>query len=78
MYQELVGGLLLRGQEQERERFRKRLHRLSELDGGDATGPGWRSPAAVVKREPQGARMWPPGFSPGQLLLAMRPAGAKV
>ncbi len=77
MYQELVGGLLLRGHEQERERFQKRLHRLRELESGAATGPGWRSPAAVVERErePGPECSHEPSF--WQWALAMRLAGAK-
>ena len=55
MYQELAGGLLLRGQEQERERLRNRIDRLRELERGDATGPGWHSPAMAVRREPEPA-----------------------
>ena len=42
---ELVSGLLLRPQAQERERYVKHLGRLHELGSGVATGPGWRSPA---------------------------------
>ena len=76
MYQELGSGLLLRGQERERERLRQRIHRLRELESGDATGPGWRSPAPTGKREPVrersgGSLLW-------QWVQAMRPAGAKV
>ena len=78
MYQELAGGLLLRGHEQERKRFRKRLHRLSELESGAATGPGWRSPAAVIKREPKLARDCSREPSFWQWALAMRQAEAKV
>jgi hypothetical protein len=78
MYQELVGGLLLRGQEEERERFRKRIQRLRELESGNATGPGWRSPAALVKREPEPVRESSREPSFWEWALAMRMAGAKT
>ena len=78
MYQELVGGLLLRGHEQERERFQKRLHRLRELESGAATGPGWRSPTAAVKREPEPTRDCSREPSFWQWAHTMRQAEAKV
>ena len=77
MYQELTGGLLLRGQEQKRERLRIRIHRLPELESGNATGPGWRSPSAVLKREPEPVRESSSEPSFWQWALAMRLAGAK-
>jgi hypothetical protein len=77
MYQELVGGLLLRGQEQERERFRNRIDRLRQLEGGDASGPGWRSPAIASRREPVPVREYSREPSFWQWALAMRLAGAK-
>jgi hypothetical protein len=77
MYQGLAGGLLLRGQEQERERFRNRIDRLRQLERGDATGPGWRSPAPAITREPAPAheRLRAPSF--WEWALAMRLAGTK-
>jgi hypothetical protein len=77
MYQELGSALLLRGQEQERERFRTRIDRLRQLERGDATGPGWRSPAAVIEREPGPARERSRGPSFWEWALAMRLAGTK-
>ncbi len=77
MYHELAGGLLLRGQEQERERFRNRIDRLRELERGDAIGPGWRSPAPAIKREPAPVRECSREPSFWQWALAMRPAGTK-
>lgn len=76
MYQELAGGLLLRGQEQERERFRDQIRRLAELERGDATGPGWRHPAPVIKREPEPTRQRSRGPVLRQWIQALRPAGA--
>jgi hypothetical protein len=78
MYTELACGLLLRSQEQERQRFRKRIDRLRQLEGGDATGPGWHSPAAMVEREPGPARERSRGPSFWEWALAMRLAGAKI
>ena len=78
MYQELAGGLLLQGQEQDRERYRNQLHRLSELESGNATGPGWRSPASVVKRAPERSRDCPRPPVLLQWVRAMRPAAAEV
>ena len=77
MYQELAGGLLLRGQEQERERLRNRIDRLRQLERGDATGPGWRSPAPAIMREPAPVRECSPGPSFWEWALAMRLAGTK-
>ncbi len=77
MYQELGSGLLLRGQEQERERLRKQIHRLRELESDDATGPGWRSQAPAVRREPEPARECSREPSFWQWALAMRLGGAK-
>jgi hypothetical protein len=77
MYQELVGGLLLRGQEQERDRFRRQIDRLRQLEGVAATGPGWRSPAAAIMREPETVREGWRGPSFWEWALAMRLAGAK-
>jgi hypothetical protein len=77
MYQELAGGLLLRGQEQERERLRTRIDRLRQLGGGDATGPGWRSPALAIMREPAPAHARTRGPSFWEWALAMRLAGTK-
>jgi hypothetical protein len=53
MYEGIVSSLLIRVQEQERERFAKRLRRMRALESGNATGPGWRSPASVTRREPE-------------------------
>ena len=78
MYQELGSALLLRGQEQERERFRTRIDRLRQLERGDATGPGWRSPASAVKRESEPARESSREPSFWQWALAMRLVGAKT
>ena len=77
MYHELAGGLLLRGQEQERERLRTRIDRLRQLERGDATGPGWPSPAAAVRREPEPAHECSRGPSFWEWALAMRLAGTK-
>lgn len=78
MYQGLVSGLLFRGQEQERERHVKRIHRLRELEGGDATGPGWRRPASVIRQEPKAARTGPRGPLRLQWVRGLRPAEATV
>jgi hypothetical protein len=78
MYQELAGGLLLRGQEQERDRLRKQIGRLRELERGDTTAPGWRSPAPGVRRGPEPARERPRGPFLQQWIEAKRPAGANV
>jgi hypothetical protein len=78
MYQELASGLLLRGQEEERERFRNRIDRLRELESGADTGPGWRSPALAVRREPELTRECSHEPSFWQWALAMRLAGAKT
>ena len=77
MYQELIGGLLLRGQEEERERFRHRIHRLRELDRGDTPGPGWSSPATAVRRAPEPDRDSSREPSFWQWALAVRLAATK-
>ena len=56
MDMELVSGLLLRPQVQERERYVKHLDRLHELGKDDATGPGWRSLATGASQGQTAAR----------------------
>jgi hypothetical protein len=80
MYQGIVSSLLIRVQEQERERFVKQLRWMRALESDNATGPGWRSPASAVRRGPEEARTG----SRGPLRLhvrwvrGMQPAEAKV
>ena len=80
MYQELGSGLLLRIQKQERERYVKKIHRMRELEGGNSSGPGWRSPASVARRGPDAARTCRRGplLLPLRWVRGMQPAGAKV
>ena len=77
MYQELGSALLLRSQEEERERFRTRIGRLRQLEGVAATGPGWRSPAAMIERNPEPIRESSRGSSFWEWALAVRLVGVK-